>query len=969
MNLMASPESLPIAVRAYAHKPKKHKRTRQHGRQPIGPSDRVLIFDIETTTNALQQPKFGAYQARKSGKLREAGFIYDPSLDDSELATLRAYADAHDLEVLTVKDFVEGVFFPYAYELGAYCVGFNLPFDLSRIAIDHNSARGSMRGGFSLELSKHKWRPRIQIKHLNNRSALIRFTVPHGQRTSRTRRKRGRKVPARRGHFVDVRTLAGALLGGSWSLERLAENLDTEHKKLGTEEHGGPVTEEYLQYATRDVQVTWECFEQLRKQYESYELTETPVEKIYSEASLGKAYLRQMGVRPWRELQPNFPPELLGIIMSTYYGGRSEVHIRREVSQVLYCDFLSMYPTACTLMKLWPFVIAEGIKWRDATEEVQRFLEDVTLEDLQSPEAWRMLCALVRIRPEGDIVPVRGHYREESQYSIGTNPLTHDEPLWYTLADCVADKLLAGKTPKVLKALRFEPVGVQDDLKPINIACNSDYRVDPYQDDFYKRLIDLRSEVKAKLKAAKKAGDEALAARLEAEQRALKLCANATSYGIFVELNVTEQDKPQEVTCFGPSGQGFKTRVRNLERPGPYFHPLLATLITGGARLMLAITEHLAEQSGISWAFCDTDSMALAKPEEMDEAEFLERAKRVREWFTPLNPYEHKGSLFKLEDANYRVEGGKLVDQLGPLYCLAISAKRYALFNVDKRGHSALRKVSAHGLGHLLPPYEDKEAPRNIPKPVVLLSELEAERWQHDLWYRIVEAALGDTPEQVRLDDLPGFQKPAVSRYAATTPNLLRWFKEHNRDKPYQEQVKPFGFLLAYHPNPLSFAKTGSKPVSAYDKNLDRAVTGCFDRQSGEPVEPQALKTYQEALAQYHLHPEAKFHNGDYLDRGITHRRHIVATAVEHIGKEANRWEEQFYVGLDHEAQTDYGLAPEDSERVLSTLRVACDQLGQRAVAKSVRMSLRDVSALVQGKRKPTPLMLTKLYRMVPRLE
>jgi hypothetical protein len=117
------------------------------------------------------------------------------------------------------------------------------------------------------------------------------------------------------------------------------------------------------------------------------------------------------------------------------------------------------------------------------------------------------------------------------------------------------------------------------------------------------------------------------------------------------------------------------------------------------------------------------------------------------------------------------------------------------------------------------------------------------------------------------------------------------------------------------------------------------------------------------------LYPEAKFHNGDYLDRGITHRRHIVATAVEHIGKEANRWEEQFYVGLDHEAQTDYGLAPEDSERVLSTLRVACDQLGQRAVAKSVRMSLRDVSALVQGKRKPTPLMLTKLYRMVPRLE
>ncbi len=53
------------------------------------------------------------------------------------------------------------------------------------------------------------------------------------------------------------------------------------------------------------------------------------------------------------------------------------------------------------------------------------------------------------------------------------------------------------------------------------------------------------------------------------------------------------------------------------------------------------------------------------------------------------------------------------------------------------------------------------------------------------------------------------------------------------------------------------------------------------------------MKTYEGALAQYYLHPEAKFQNGDYLDSGVTRRRHIFATVVEHIGKEANRWEEQ----------------------------------------------------------------------------
>src|SRR5205814_3767192 len=54
---------------------------------------------------------------------------------------------------------------------------------------------------------------------------------------------------------------------------------------------------------------------------------------------------------------------------------------------------------------------------------------------------------------------------------------------------------------------------------------------------------------------------------------------------------------------------------------------------------------------------------------------------------------------------------------------------------------------------------------------------------------------------------------------------------------------------------------------------------------------------YAEALSDYHLHPEAKFLNGDYLDHGSTMRRDIHLAGVRYIGKEANRWEEQFYLG------------------------------------------------------------------------
>jgi hypothetical protein len=74
-----------------------------------------------------------------------------------------------------------------------------------------------------------------------------------------------------------------------------------------------------------------------------------------------------------------------------------------------------------------------------------------------------------------------------------------------------------------------------------------------------------------------------------------------------------------------------RSKVDKVETPGRYFHPLLATLITGAARLMLAMTERLVIDAGLDWAFCDTDSMAIAKPEGMGQETFFARAKSVAE--------------------------------------------------------------------------------------------------------------------------------------------------------------------------------------------------------------------------------------------------------------------------------------------------------------------------------------------------
>ena len=219
-------------------------------------------------------------------------------------------------------------------------------------------------------------------------------------------------------------------------------------------------------------------------------------------------------------------------------------------------------------------------------------------------------------------------------------------------------------------------------------------------------------------------------------------------------------------------------------------------LITGAARLMLGIAEKTTLDLGLDWAFCDTDSIAIVRPVGMSRQEFHKRARKVVDWFTPLNPYKKHGSILKIEDLNY--ESGS--DKMAPLYCFAISAKRYAMFNLTRDNRPVLRKASAHGLGHLLDPYPESEAPRDISSPAVPLKEIGVRRWQYDFWYKIIQAALLEQPDSVRLNWHPAFQRPAAIRYTASSPHLLNWVARWNDGRPYEEQIRPFGFLLSFMP-------------------------------------------------------------------------------------------------------------------------------------------------------------------------
>lgn len=953
-------EHLPILLRAFAEPAtsgQKQPRRRKANGNHLHASEWSLVFDCETTTDPGQALRFGFCRVYRNEELRKHICFYRPDgVSKSELALIKKCATTHEFEVMPTAEFIDKVFYKYGYHLRAMIVGFNLPFDLSRLAIGHSAARPtkrdqSMYGGFSLKLSPLANCPPIQFKHQSRYVSLLRF-AGYNPQPARSQRKRGERVPAKRGYFLDLRTLAAALFSRSFSLASLAQFVGAP-RKLHTNEHGKTLTAAYLDYARQDVETTWECFLLLRARYMAMGLN-TPVNRIFSEASIGKAYFDKIGIMPWLEAQPNVSGSMKSTIMSTFYGGRSEVKIRREMRQVILCDFLSMYPTVCTLMKLWPFVIAQGVSWKDGTAEVRRLLKRVTLEDLQIPSNWQSITALVQVQPNSDIFPVRAAYKGSGDGTIGANYVSGESGVWFTLADCIASQVLTGKQIRVIKAFTFAPLPAQAGLQELDIPGG--VTLDPYTSDLYKELIQSRQGIKRRRDSAKgRERDE-----LDVQQNTIKIATSATSYGIFAEINVNDRPNGELSRIFGACDPPFTLTTSRDEKPGRFFHPLLATSITGAARLMLAIAERLITDAGLEWAFCDTDSMAIAKPINMPDGEFQERVRRIVNWFQKLNPYNFGDDILKIEDVNFDLRKRSTIR---PLFVWAVSAKRYVLFNIEK-GSPVIRKASAHGLGHFQEPYSDTEPAPTIPKPKESLAKIGVRLWQHDLWWTIAKAAIDGIPDhELELEFHAALKQPAISPYAATTPRNLNWFKAYNSEREYCDKVKPMGFVNVFsarrdldghgpaadeRPEKDRSTRLPIKPVAPFERNPTRAAEQVFDRNTGERISIDDLRTYKQALSQYHLHPEDKFHNGDYLNRGATLRRHIFVSGVEYIGKESNKWEEQFFLGADPEQELRYGVRPATRKSISRGVKAIVASQGLRDTATRLKISRGKLSELLK---------------------
>jgi hypothetical protein len=193
----------------------------------------------------------------------------------------------------------------------------------------------------------------------------------------------------------------------------------------------------------------------------------------------------------------------------------------------------------------------------------------------------------------------------------------------------------------------------------------------------------------------------------------------------------------------------------------------------------------------------------------------------------------------------------------------------------------------------------------------------------------------------------PALASAAVSRYGATTPELLRWFKRYNEKRPYRQQVKPFNFLLSLQAS-LPFEEEEIladasrrprrtqrfKPVALFNPDSVAAAASAFDRDTGKAVPPARLKSYADALSDYHIHPESKFENGDRFDTGTTRRRHVRVATVQHIGKEANDWERQAILGFESDSLPTYGVGDADPARLAREL---CPMVARWGILRCAR--------------------------------
>jgi hypothetical protein len=461
--------------------------------------------------------------------------------------------------------------------------------------------------------------------------------------------------------------------------------------------------------------------------------------------------------------------------------------------------------------------------------------------------------------------------------------------------------------------------------------------IDPRRHDFFRYVVEQRELHKS---------DDGLGAFL-------KVLANSGSYGLFVEITPERLFKSEELKLFSGETSGpLPSDI--IEKPGKWFFPPIAALITAGGRLLLAMLERCVADAGGTYLFCDTDSMCIVASEngglvrcpggphklpdgsEAVKALSLKEVQGIANRFRALNPYDPAivPDLLKIEKINFDSAGHQR-----QLTGYSISAKRYVLYQQTDKD-LVIVDPKAHGLGYLYPPIEKNGL-----------------EWTFEAWDWLLRQELG-----LRRRPPVWLNVPAMMRIVVSTPHVLGRLKYSTR--PYNFVFCPIIDTVAGYPanvDPSNFT-----PITAFTRDRKRWSTAKCINVRGGKVYRLALQqssrldrlipqTFGYILRQYAQHPESKSLGPDGAPckaetRGLLKRASIVAGKMRYVGKETDRrWEPGEDLSLLTFKPIEYVL----SGKVIAdpNLRGEIAKRGMRELIRLTGLSQHTIEAIREGKR------------------
>ena len=162
----------PVYLRCFVdtHKPESEAESRIEPR--ANPTIEVVLY-VPRTKKLI----YGMCGIWVNWKLANLYAFHTDDVSESEITQLRKIYSSYPVTILSRKEFVEKVFFPYVFHARAKCIGFELSYIISRLAIDVTESR-RYQNGFSFTLSDRAKFPHIVIKSIDSKSQFIEFNKP-----------------------------------------------------------------------------------------------------------------------------------------------------------------------------------------------------------------------------------------------------------------------------------------------------------------------------------------------------------------------------------------------------------------------------------------------------------------------------------------------------------------------------------------------------------------------------------------------------------------------------------------------------------------------------------------------------------------------------------------------------------------------------------------------------------------------